>query len=105
MLVPRCDNFVSFGSEYLERRAGIRVRPAWQLSGALRRFGNMVLLDPGYHTQNNFLENYPPILPRALKRVRQPGLGRKSLKNIRLNGRLKPARGVSIARAGPGGTY
>jgi hypothetical protein len=52
-----------------------------------------VLLNPDYHTQNNFLENYPPNFgTRPLKGFASPNFGRKMLKNICLKGRLKPTR-------------
>lgn len=47
---------------------------------------NMVLVKSGFHTRYKFFRKLSAIRAHALKNVRQPCLGRKSLKNIDFKG-------------------
>ena len=89
MLVPLYDKFVSFGCG-----AGIRDRPAEQLSGALRRLWNIReygATKPMLQHAKQFIRKLSHNFgTRPLKGFAGPVLGLKILKNICLKGGLKP---------------
>jgi hypothetical protein len=89
--------FIYLMKTYILYRAGLKGWPTGQLLGVptyeykghydiTRINANMVLVNLGFHVQNNFSENYLQFGHMPSKNFSSPVIGRKSLKNISFKG-------------------